>query len=80
MVVRNYEQTWLPIEITNAFNSPQTYQAMEKYSGPSTHIYILDYDKDGFMDIILPNQMTNDLILLRNPGYLYWRRTEGIAS
>lgn len=31
------------------------WEVMEKYDGPFAHIYIIDYDKDGYPDIVLPN-------------------------
>jgi len=50
---------------------------MEKYSGPSFHLYLVDYDKDGWVDIVLPNFHSNVVVCLRNPGMEYWHQVEG---
>ena len=47
---------------------------MEKLSGSSFHIYVLDYDHDGYFDLALPNIPNNTLVYLRNPGSPYWRK------
>lgn len=47
---------------------------MEKYSAPNFHIYIIDYDKDGYLDIAIPNTINNTLVYLDNPGSTYWRK------
>jgi hypothetical protein len=56
------------------------YQTMERYSGAAFHIYIFDYDHDGFIDIVLPNQIANELTWLRNPGTSYLHKLDTIAS
>ncbi len=43
-------------------------------SGPSFNIYVTDFDKDGYLDIVLPNYITNQLVFLKNPGAAYWRK------
>jgi hypothetical protein len=58
-VIKNYDQNWLYIEVTGVFVTPPMYITMEKFSGLSSHLYILDFDKDGYLDIILPNFLTN---------------------
>lgn len=52
---------------------------MEKFSGPSFHIYMVDFDKDGYIDIVLPNLLTNQLVYLKNPGSAYWRKISSIV-
>ena len=62
------------MEISNNIITKDIYQTMEKYSGPSFHIYLVDFDKDGYIDIVLPNYLNNTLVYLRNPGSSYWRK------
>jgi hypothetical protein len=52
---------------------------MEKYSGPSFHIYIVDFDEDGYIDLVLPNFVNNTMIYLKNPGSGYWRNVSQIV-
>jgi hypothetical protein len=68
------------MELTVPFISRDTYQTLEKYSGgPSFHLYIFDFDKDGYLDIALPNFINNTLVYLRNPGSTYWRKVGSIV-
>lgn len=54
---------------------------METYfSGLSFHIYITDYDRDGYLDFVLPNQVTNELSLVKNPGGQYWSKVQSIKD
>jgi hypothetical protein len=49
--------------------SPQMYQDMETYfSGLNFHAYILDFDKDGYLDFVVPNFVSNRLEVVTNPG------------
>lgn len=32
---------------------------MEAFSGPVFHVYILDFDKDGYLDILIPDFINN---------------------
>ena len=52
---------------------------MEKYSGPCFHIYIVDFDKDGYLDLVLPSFLSNSLVYLKNPGSAYWRKVSSIV-
>lgn len=62
------------MEITGNVITPLIYSAMEKMSGPNFHIYVLDFDKDGYLDVAMPNHINNTLIYARNPGSAYWRK------
>ena len=73
-LIKNYDPNWIYMEITSAFFSKDQFAIMETYKGPSFHIYIVDYDKDGYLDIVLPNIVNNTLVYLRNPGSAYWRK------
>lgn len=53
---------------------------MEKLSALSFHLYILDYDKDGYLDIIFTNYITNKLVYVSNPGSDYWKKVYQIAQ
>lgn len=56
------------------------YNTMERYSGAAHHIYILDFNRDGYLDIVLPNLVSNELVMLSNPGLAYWHRMDTIAG
>jgi hypothetical protein len=49
------------MELTQtAIITKEHYQIMETYfSGLNFHVYLLDYDGDGYLDIILPNFVSN---------------------
>ena len=73
-LIKNFDPNWMYVEITPNFFSLQEYITMEKLSGPSFHIYMVDFDKDGYIDIVMPNKQNNSLVYLRNPGSAYWRK------
>lgn len=50
------------------------------YSGLDFHMYILDYDSDGFLDIVYPDKVKNQVILIRNPGQTYWSKVASIKD
>lgn len=73
-LIKNFDPNWVYVEISPTIITDQIYKAFEKLSGPPFHIYILDFDKDGYLDIALPNQLNNTIVYLRNPGSAYWRK------
>jgi len=52
---------------------------MSKLSGLSFHIYLFDYDHDGFTDVMLPNFNSSSVISMRNPGADYWKKFNAAA-
>ncbi len=44
------------------------------YSGLSFHLYCLDMDMDGYLDVIVPSMVANQLQYVRNPGKAYWTK------
>jgi hypothetical protein len=54
---------WIYLEITaTPVVSVGHYKIMETFfSGINFHMYSLDLDQDGFLDLIFPNQLTNQL-------------------
>jgi hypothetical protein len=52
---------------------------MEKLSSTSFHIYIVDFDQDGYIDVVMPNMLNNTLVYLKNPGSAYWRNVSQIV-
>jgi hypothetical protein len=50
------------------------------FSGLNFHIYLLDYDMDGYLDIVLPNQVSNMLALVKNPGGQYWNKVQSFKE
>jgi hypothetical protein len=42
------------------------------YSGLDFHMYLLDYDGDGYLDIVYPDKLRNQIVFVRNPGSVYW--------
>ena len=53
---------------------------MEALGAPAFHIYLYDYDKDGYFDIVMPSQLANEVIYLKNPGSTYWHKVWSIAN
>lgn len=37
-------------------------------------MYLMDYDGDGLLDLVYPDLIRNQLILVRNPGQAYWSK------
>lgn len=57
------------------------YLDMESYfSGLNFHAYILDFDKDGYLDFVLPNFVSNRLEIVANPGLQYWNRVTALKD
>ena len=76
-MIKNFDPTWVLMEVTAApIVNPQTYQNMETYySGLSFHLYIIDYDQDGYNDFVIPDLLGNQLVShIRNPGHAYWNK------
>ena len=60
-MLKNFDPIWVFMELTQtAIITKEHYQIMETYfSGLNFHVYLLDYDGDGYLDIILPNFVSN---------------------
>lgn len=43
-------------------------------------MYVKDYDKDGFLDLILPVELYNQVVVIQNPGKQFWQKIEQLAS
>ncbi len=78
-LIKNFDPNWMYVELTPNFFTMPMYLTMERFSGLSSHLYIVDFDKDGYLDIVLPNFLTNSLVYLRNPGSAYWRKISSIV-
>jgi hypothetical protein len=79
-MIKNFDPNWMYVELTPNFFNIQMYQTMERFSGVSFHLYIVDFDKDGYVDIVLPNFLNNTLVYLRNPGSAYWRKISDLKA
>ena len=75
-LVKNFDPLWIYVEITQTpVVTLAHYRIMETFfSGLNFHLYCLDLDQDGFIDLVLPNQVSNQLQFVRNPGRAYWSK------
>jgi hypothetical protein len=53
---------------------------MEMISGPAFHIYIFDYDRDGYFDVVMASQVSNEIVYIKNPGSNYWHKVWSIVN
>lgn len=44
---------------------------MYKHGSLCFHMYLADYDQDGYLDVILPQKKENRVGYLKNPGYSF---------
>jgi hypothetical protein len=74
VVIKNYDPLWVYLEITpSGIVTSEHYLLMETmYSGLNFHMYLVDYDGDGYIDVVYPDQIRNQMLLVRNPGPAYW--------
>lgn len=50
------------------------------YSSINFHLYLMDFDGDGRLDLVYPCQVTNAVTLLLNPGGGYWSKVQGLKD
>ena len=82
-LIKNFDPIWVYLEITpGPIVTDQHYQTLETlYSGSlNFHMYLIDYDLDGHLDIVYPDKIRNQLILLRNGGSMYWNKVNQIKD
>jgi hypothetical protein len=56
-LIKNFDPTWVFMEISpTPAVSPSQYAEMETFfSGLNFHLYLIDYDLDGHLDIVYVN-------------------------
>jgi hypothetical protein len=80
------DQEWKIFEVSSKpfFTDPDL-DKMNSLGGLCFHLYILDFDQDGYLDIIIPDKIENKLGYLKNPGIVenpehQWKFTPIIES
>ena len=72
VLLKNYDPVWVTVEITKEGIFSSRYEEMEESSGLPFHMYIRDWNQDGYLDIILPVEATNSITQFQNPGKDLW--------
>lgn len=65
MITEDKHKTWNVVYLSDKeFVTRKDMEVIEELGGLNFHSYILDYDHDGFLDVLLPNRLDSSVGIL----------------